>query len=214
MRKVKTDPPVELDSEYTDRYITRMEPRKRLAGVALRLFVERGYDAVGVQQIVEEAGLTKPTLYHHFTNKSGLLAELARRVEDRLFSVLAEATGAGGYSGDLPQDLERLVAGLLRFAAAYPEETRLLLVAQNGPSASEARLALAGVWARLSAEIERFFAAAAADHGNMRGREREYTVSLLGIVFAYVVLELDDRLEPDTARPHHIMRQFSYGIYT
>lgn len=191
-----------------------MEPRERLIRVALKLFVERGYDAVGVQEVVEAAGLTKPTLYHHFRNKAGLLAALARLVEHRLFDELADATDSQGYTGDLPRDLERLVARLLHFAVAHPEEARLLLVAQNGPSASETRRALADCWSRLSGEVERFFAAAAGDHGNMLGREREYTVSLLGVVFAYAVLELDGRLESDLERPHQIMRQFSYGIYT
>ena len=51
---------------------------------ALELFAARGYDAVGVQEIVEAAGMTKPTLYHWFGSKQGLLrAALASREEGR-----------------------------------------------------------------------------------------------------------------------------------
>ncbi|HIS80092.1 MAG TPA: helix-turn-helix transcriptional regulator [Candidatus Scatomonas merdavium] len=39
-----------------------MENRERLLEAALSLFYEKGYDAVGVQEIVEAAGVTKPTL--------------------------------------------------------------------------------------------------------------------------------------------------------
>ena len=185
--------------------------RERLAEAALELFVEHGYDAVGVQEIVERATVTKPSLYHHYGSKRGLLSALAASVDERLFAVLADATT---YAHDLPRDLERIVARLLRFAEAYPAHARLLLAAQNGPVGSETRDALGAIWRRLSADVERFFRDAAADHGNMRGRSRGYTVSLLGVVWAYVVLRLDDELDADPRQAHAIMRQFSYGIYS
>ena len=47
--------------------------RSRLLAKALDLFTQRGYDAVGVQEVAEAAGVKKPTLYHYFGSKSGLL---------------------------------------------------------------------------------------------------------------------------------------------
>lgn len=189
----------------------RVNGRERLADAALGLFVEHGYDAVGVQEIVGRAKVTKPSLYHHYGNKRGLLAALAAGVHERLFDTLGDRTE---YAHDLPRDLERLVGGLLRFAAGHPAHARLLLAAQNGPVGSETRVALAATWRRLSEDVDRFFRDAAADHGNMRGRSREYTVSLLGMVWAYAVLGLDGELDADPARAHAITRQFSYGIYS
>ena len=40
---------------------------------AEELFYSKGYDAAGVQEIVERAGVTKPTLYYYFGSKLGLL---------------------------------------------------------------------------------------------------------------------------------------------
>lgn len=188
-----------------------MESRERLLATGLRMFVDRGYDAVGVQQIVSAAGVTKPSLYHHFGSKSGLLEELALRVGERLFAELGDSAR---YARDLPRNLELLVATLLSFADRWPAEARLLLAAQNGPVESETRRALAEVWARLVAEIEHLFGAAAEDHGNMRGRAGEYTVAFLGTVCAYMVRSLDGNLPGEPSLAHRIMRQFSYGIYT
>lgn len=188
-----------------------MNGRERLAEAALELFVEKGYDAVGVQEIVERANVTKPSLYHHYGNKRGVLDALAAAVDDRLFALLGDAME---YAHDLPRDLERIVAELLRFAGEYPAHARLLLAAQNGPVGSETREALGATWRRLSADVERFFRDAAADHGNMRGRSREYTVSLLGMTWAYAVLGLDGELAVDPGRAYAITRQFSYGIYS
>ncbi len=200
-----------LDHEYTDRYIQIMESRERLLATGLRMFVDRGYDAVGVQQIVAAAGVTKPSLYHHFGSKAGLLEELALGIGDRL---TAELGGATRYARDLPRNLEQLAAAFLSFADKWPAEARLLLAAQNGPVESETRRALAGIWSRLVAEVEQLFRAAAEDHGNMRGRSGEYTVAFLGAVCAYMVRSLDGKLPVEPSLAHRIMRQFSYGIYT
>ena len=53
-----------------------MDNRSAILSNALRLFAARGYDAVGIQEIVDEAGITKPTLYHYFGSKQGLLESL------------------------------------------------------------------------------------------------------------------------------------------
>ena len=50
-----------------------MDNRSNILSQAVELFASRGYDAVGVQEIVDAAGITKPTLYHYFGSKLGLL---------------------------------------------------------------------------------------------------------------------------------------------
>ena len=52
------------------------ENREMILQKALELFAGRGYDAVGVQEICAAAGITKPTLYHYFGSKRGLLDAL------------------------------------------------------------------------------------------------------------------------------------------
>ena len=56
-----------------------MENKEKILNCALDLFHARGYDAVGVQELAEMAGVTKPTLYYYFGNKQGLLKELLSR---------------------------------------------------------------------------------------------------------------------------------------
>ncbi len=55
---------------------TEGEVAGQIARVAARLFAERGYDATSVREIVEAAGVTKPTLYYHFGSKEGLAQAL------------------------------------------------------------------------------------------------------------------------------------------
>ena len=55
-----------------------MDNKEKILESALDLFYSKGYDAVGVQEIVERSGITKPTLYHYFGSKYGLLEHLVR----------------------------------------------------------------------------------------------------------------------------------------
>jgi len=59
------------------------EVRSRVLDTACRLFYQRGVRAVGVDLIVEEAGVAKTSLYRHFRTKDDLVAAfLAREDED------------------------------------------------------------------------------------------------------------------------------------
>ena len=61
-----------------------MDNRELIVQSALELFYARGYDAVGVQEIVDKAGISKPTLYYYFGSKLGLLKVL---LEYQLFQI-------------------------------------------------------------------------------------------------------------------------------
>lgn len=52
-----------------------LENRKRVVETASVLFRERGYDGVGVIELMGAAGLTHGGFYNHFRSKSALMAE-------------------------------------------------------------------------------------------------------------------------------------------
>ncbi|WP_240972846.1 TetR/AcrR family transcriptional regulator [Nonomuraea composti] len=51
------------------------ETRRRISEVALRLFDERGYDAVTVNEVAEAAGVAKVTLFNYFPSKECLVLD-------------------------------------------------------------------------------------------------------------------------------------------
>ncbi len=65
--------------------------RQKIADTALRLFLDRGYDAVGIRDVAAEADVAVTTLFSHFASKEALVFEqdedferrLARAVTDR-----------------------------------------------------------------------------------------------------------------------------------
>jgi AcrR family transcriptional regulator len=54
------------------------ETRRRLLALAAQLFIERGYNAVSMQDIALAASLTKGAVYGHFRSKGQLLVEVIR----------------------------------------------------------------------------------------------------------------------------------------
>src|SRR3954465_15213074 len=67
--------------------------RERILEAAARLFRERGFEGIGVADLMKEAGLTHGGFYGHFSSKEDLIAEASARVLMRslaLFSNVAE----------------------------------------------------------------------------------------------------------------------------
>lgn len=52
--------------------IQQSESRDRVLNAAYGLFLQNGLTAISMQQIADEAGITKATLYHHFRDKQDL----------------------------------------------------------------------------------------------------------------------------------------------
>lgn len=79
------------------RRLTADARRRQLFDVALRLFAEHGYAATTMDDIAEEAGVTKPLVYQHFESKRALYLELmdvfSRELVSRIVTATANAEG-------------------------------------------------------------------------------------------------------------------------
>jgi AcrR family transcriptional regulator len=74
----------------------RASGQQRLFEAAVRLFAAKGYAATTVRDIVGEAQVTAPVLYHHFGSKEGLFLAIVREGRDRLAEARQKALDDGG----------------------------------------------------------------------------------------------------------------------
>lgn len=86
--------------------------REQILKEAARLFAERGFHGVGVDEIGAAVGISGPGLYRHFPGKDAMLAELLVGISERLL-----AGGRQRVTGDGPDAvLAALIDGHIDFA--------------------------------------------------------------------------------------------------
>ncbi len=88
--------------------------RQKIADTALRLFQERGYEAVGIREVAAEADVAVTTLFSHFASKEALVFEQDRDFEQRLTQAV---TGRAPDEPLLPA-LRREIHALVRHCTA------------------------------------------------------------------------------------------------
>src|SRR4051812_24794415 len=84
---------------------------------AMKLFHSRGYDAVGVAELVDELGIKPPSFYAAFGSKLGLLERALERYGKSEANVFATAIEQGGSVVDV------IGRTLENAAHVYPENS-------------------------------------------------------------------------------------------
>lgn len=106
--------------------------RERLIAAILQAAAELGYGATNVQEVIERAGVSRPTFYEHFANKEACFLAAFDTTAGRLRDRVAAATGKGG--DNLRDRLRFGLETLLNFAATDPEAARSLIVEARAAS--------------------------------------------------------------------------------
>ena len=110
-----SDQPVPFARQY-NAGVSGRKPREErwteLLTVAARIFAQRGYDATSLQDIAQELGILKGSLYYYINTKGDLLCHLLRSAHEQgLRNIQPIAEGPGNA-------IERL-AGMIRRHAQY-----------------------------------------------------------------------------------------------
>lgn len=178
---------------------------------ACQLFSQQGYDAVGVQEIIESAGFTKPTLYHYFGSKLGLLDAVLDNYlspfDRQLFDTLI-------YTGDVQTSLRNIFNFYLDFAHQQARFFRFWMAIRLSPIQSVTYQAILPYTQKHQSAFIHFFQHVSQQHGNMRGRELILATSFQGMLFSYASLVLQGEFEIDQQRVNLAVHQFMHGIFS
>ncbi len=192
-----------------------MENRMRIMECAKELFYAKGYDAVGVQEIVDRAGITKPTLYYYFGSKMGLLKTLleTKFEESRVFF-----KEAFEENQDIRSSLYRMARSYFDFFEKDREFYMLMMALFYSARENEAYQAVKPYVTQFYETVVEVFDRASAQLGNMNGRQRQFAIGFIGTINHYLLLHCE--MDPD----HHekigeekiisLVNQFMYGIFT
>jgi AcrR family transcriptional regulator len=98
------------------------ETRREILQAALKRFAHSGYAAASVQQIVDDAKVSKPALYYYFQDKAGLFQALVDEAHDERYRMMQ---AAGARSADLKTQLVDILTALFDYQKKNRELMRI-----------------------------------------------------------------------------------------
>ena len=193
-----------------------IDNRELLLDAALDLFYAKGYDAVGVQEIVDRAGVTKPTLYYYFGSKIGLLRNLLERGYNILEKGVLEASR---MNANLPEVLYKVAREFFDYAASHEKFYLFMLALFYSGRENEAYTTVSPFIENYYNIIVGIFENAASQLGNMRGRQKLFAVGFTGVLNHHIMtvsygLSENEKFEISNETTYEIVHQFLYGIYS
>jgi len=188
-----------------------METKDLIEANAITLWAQKGYDGVGIQEICDVSSITKPSLYHHFKSKAGLLETILSHHLTAYFQILETQ---GSYKHDITKNLQEIALAWFEEVKNNPNFARLHLVLQAAGKASEAGRSYEPFRKHFSEALETLFLQASEDHGNMKGRSVRYGASYLGLLNTWTTLYLEKELELLNQEVYPLVHQFMHGIFS
>ncbi len=151
------------------------ERREQLLDVGRKLFADKGFEAVSVEEIANKANVSKPVVYEHFGGKEGLYAVLVDREMNYLLRSFEDA-----LHGSNPRLLlEQAGMALFDYIDAYPDGFRILV--RDSPI-SQTSGTFASLIIDVAAQVEHLLANEFAAHKMDKKLARMYSQMLVGMV--------------------------------
>jgi AcrR family transcriptional regulator len=154
--------------------LSRPERRAQLLDVTKEIVGADGLHAVSIDRVAREAGISRPIVYEHFTDLTGLLNALLDREGERALTQLNAVLPTPTAGGDVLDVLLQALEGYLRTVQSDPVTWRLVLMPPEGaPPFLHERIttARAAVVALLAQLIENAF----TPRGGQRSPDPELT---------------------------------------
>ncbi|MEL6270053.1 MAG: TetR/AcrR family transcriptional regulator [Chloroflexota bacterium] len=107
----------------------KQETRERILDAALNVFSNKGYHDTRLDEIVDESGTSKGSIYHYFPNKEKLFVALVDKFTDLLERKVQDAVPDGAPA------MERVDAALCAVLATfgkYRRPAKILLIQASG----------------------------------------------------------------------------------
>ncbi|WP_436528803.1 TetR/AcrR family transcriptional regulator [Actinoplanes sp. HUAS TT8] len=104
--------------------------RQAIADAALRLFLERGYDQVGIRDVADAADVSTTTLFKHFSGKEALVFDQEQDVDAALIAAVRDR--AEGES--IVDALRRHVLATWLPIAEHPQRAEFVALVDATPA--------------------------------------------------------------------------------
>jgi TetR/AcrR family transcriptional regulator len=189
-----------------------MSKKEEILNIALRLFSTKGYENCGIQQIIDEVGVKKPTLYHYFGSKRGLLEEILKTHYSELLKSFENILDK---PDDIVYTLEKITRGFFNFAKKNKSFYKLYFSLSFAAEESEGKKLNDEYNARVYNFIENYFIKITEIRANLRSKYKQIAFSFFGTINNYITLYCyNDNYELTDELAYLVVKQFMYGIFS
>lgn len=182
---------------------------KHILKTATRLFSEKGFDAVGVQEIVDKSGITKPTLYYYFKSKTGLLESIINQNESVHIQILEKSAV---YEHNFFDSLLKILKAEIDYAERNSDYFRFRINLLNSPEESESFTAFFPFAKKIENLFLEFFKNSANEFGNMKGKEELYSTLFSSNICSIARQVLSGSMKVSDEILYTIIHSFVYGF--
>ncbi|MCF8530139.1 MAG: TetR/AcrR family transcriptional regulator [Candidatus Nanopelagicales bacterium] len=155
--------------------MTGQERREQLLSVGRKLFSEKGFESVTVEEIAAKANVSKPVVYEHFGGKEGLYAVVVDRETNALLDSISNSLTGGSER----QLVEQAGMALFNYIDSNPQGFRILV--RDSPVAQQTG-SFASLMVDIASQVEHVLAAEFKAHGFNDKVAPMYAQMLVGMV--------------------------------
>ncbi len=184
---------------------------------ALQLFGERGYESVGITEITQQAGITKPTLYYFFQSKEGVFRAILKEYYERFNHLLQSACtyepNTESYDKDIFPVLLQVVEMYFSFARENTTFYLMLLSLSFAPPTAQTTVITKPYIVTQYEIVTGLFRDISHIHTNLKGKELECAYHFIAMINANIGFWYQGNVEIDDEKAKRIVHQFMHGIF-
>ena len=172
---------------------------------------------MGVSEIAQAAGITKPTLYYFFQSKEGLLQTIATERNAILISNLSAAAKytpcQDHYDADVYPVLCKVVEAYFSYAQKYQTFYLFLLAQSFAPPTAKATKIVLPYLEKQYQIVTNLFVDISRAHGRTDGQENVNAMSFIAMIHAVVAFGYHGQGALDDSAIQTLVHRYMHGIF-
>ncbi len=186
---------------------------------ALKLFGDRGYESVGITEITQAAGITKPTLYYFFKSKEGVFKAILEKYYEQFNRLLETACiykpKTESYFEDIYPVLKNVINTCFTFAKENDTFYLMLLSMSFAPPTAQTTIVTKPYITKQYSIVTEMFKDMSKSHHNLLGKEMDLACNFIAIINANIGFwyQGQGHFEIDDNKAAKIVHQFMHGIF-
>lgn len=174
----------------TPKKVDRAARHEEILAAAVKVFARKGYAASRIEDVAQEAGIAKGSVYLYFDSREALLEAAFEDLGRRMEHILQEATTG---SASAAERLGDMVRGIMHYLSRERDLSRLMVDLWSAGGGVDSPIDMAAVYDEYRAAIIRLLEEAWEDGAHLPVDPAAHASVIMGAIDGCVLQSLLDR---------------------